>query len=136
FFRFQRTGGGDGVLVDGFLHRAHAAAPRTDRRAAVLFNACSTSSTSDGLDSWPKLTRNAAFASSGATRIAASTRLERTFPEDQAAPELIATPSRSMAMTAVSGFSPGSAKLDVFGRRFALAPNTMASAGRPASNRS
>src|SRR5262245_7282682 len=134
--RLQRARRGHRTLVDAFLHRAHATASLTARRAAILASTLSASSTSLSFDSWPKLTRSAPLAKSGATPIAASTRLERTLPDEHAAPELTATPSRSMAITAVSALSPGSAKLEVLGRRATLLPKTMASPGKPASKRS
>ena len=130
-----RARGIHGAFVDGVFHRTHAAAPCV-RRNAILVSALSASSTSESFDSCPKLTRKAAFAKSGATPIAPSTRLERTLPDEQAAPELTATPSRSMAITAVSAVIPASAKFEVFGKRGAVAPNTTASFGNADSKRS
>ena len=49
--------------------------------------------------------------------MASSTWLRATLPEEQAEPELTATPSRSSAISAVSAVMPGTAKQLVFGRR-------------------
>ena len=54
--------------------------------------------------------------------MAASTCEGWTLPEEQAAPEDTATPSRSKAMTAVSAFMPGTANSVVLGSRSASAP--------------
>ena len=45
-----------------------------------------------------------------------------TFPDEQAAPEETATPSRSKAITAVSAFTPADANRVVFGSRSARIP--------------
>jgi hypothetical protein len=49
--------------------------------------------------------------------MAASTWEGCTLPEEQAAPEETAMPSRSKAMTAVSAFMPATANNVVFGRQ-------------------
>ena len=61
-----------------------------------------------------------------------------TLPEEQAAPEETAMPSRSKAMTAVSAFMPSTANNVVFGRRPAASPKITACGEivlRPGSNR-
>ena len=58
--------------------------------------------------------------------MAASTWEGCTLPDEQAAPEDTATPSRSKAITAVSAFMPGSAKSVVFGSLSASAPKITA----------
>ena len=72
---------------------------------------------SDSVVVGPRLTRTAPRASAGATPMAASTCEGWTLPDEQAAPEDTATPSRSKAMTAVSAFMPGTANRVVLGRR-------------------
>ena len=62
-----------------------------------------------------------------AAPIAARTWLGPTLPDEQAAPALTMTPSRSSAMTWVSAAVPGIAIADVFGRRPITAPSTIAS---------
>ena len=52
--------------------------------------------------------------------MAASTCDGATLPEEQAAPDDTATPSRSKAITAVSAFMPGTANSVVFGSRAAV----------------
>ena len=73
--------------------------------------------------------------SRAATPIAASTWLGPTLPEEQAAPALTMTPSRSSAMTWVSAATPGIAIAEVFGRRGAAAPSTTASGATAAMPR-
>src|SRR3984893_7490268 len=81
------------------------------------FQAVKKRSTSDSVVVQPKLTRTAARAKGAATPIAASTWEVWTLPEEQAAPEETAVPSRSKAMTAVSAFRPGTANKVVLGSR-------------------
>ena len=72
----------------------------------------------------------------GASGLPVSADLENGYGP---APEDAATPSRSRAITAVSAFTPGTAKSVVLGSRDAPAPNTVACgeiALSPASNRS
>ena len=76
---------------------------------------------------------------SGATPMAARTCEGATFPDEQAAPEDTATPSRSKAMTAVSAFMPGTENSVVLGSRAASAPKMTAFGAMaliPASSRS
>ena len=79
-------------------------------------------STSDSVVVGPRLTRIAPRASAGATPMAASTCEGATLPDEQAAPEDTATPSRSKAITAVSAFMPGTANSVVLGSRSDLRP--------------
>src|SRR5258708_35981066 len=72
----------------------------------------------------PRLTRIVDPARSAPTPIAASTWLGPTLPEEQAAPALTMTPSRSSAMTWVSAGVPGHAVAGAFGKRCAGAPHT------------
>ena len=65
----------------------------------------------------PRLIRIVPAAISGGTPIAASTWLGPTLPEEQAAPALIMTPSRSSAITWVSADAPGIASAVVLGSR-------------------
>lgn len=74
----------------------------------------------------PRLTRTAAWVSAGETPMAASTWEGWTLPDEQAAPDETAIPSRSKAITAVSAFMPGSANKVVFGSRAALSPKITA----------
>ena len=75
----------------------------------------------------PRLTRTAPRASDAETPIAASTWEGVTLPEEQAAPEETAIPSRSKAMTAVSAFMPGTANSVVLGSRSAPDPKMITS---------
>ena len=72
----------------------------------------------------PRLTRIVDCANSGPSPIAASTWLGPTLPDEQAAPALTITPSRSSAMTWVSAGTPGIAIAEVLGRRSAPAAQT------------
>ena len=74
----------------------------------------------------PRLTRTAPRASAGETPMAARTWEGCTLPDEQAAPDDTATPSRSKAMMAVSAFTPASANSVVFGSRSAPAPKITA----------
>ena len=65
----------------------------------------------------PRLTRIVDDAISTGTPIAAKTWLGPTLPDEQAAPALTITPSRSSAMTWVSADIPGIAIAAVFGNR-------------------
>src|SRR6266481_4417473 len=105
----------------------------------TLIQASIKPSISDSVVLGPRLTRTAARASCGGTPMAESTWEGCTLPDEQAAPEEMATPSRSNAMTAVSAFIPGTANSVVLGSRSAAAPK-ITTAGeaalRPASSRS
>src|SRR3984893_6449273 len=68
----------------------------------TLIQARMSRSIADSLVTGPTLTRTAPGTSPGGTPLAASTWEGWTLPEEQAAPEDTATPSRSKAMTAVS----------------------------------
>jgi hypothetical protein len=70
----------------------------------------------------PKLARSAAADRPGSAPIAASTCEGATLPDEQVAPALMRTPSRSSAISAVSDARPGIAKLLVLQRRSAAAP--------------
>src|SRR5579864_3282934 len=67
----------------------------------------------------PRLTRTAPRVSAGETPIAARTWDGCTLPDEQAAPDETAMPSRSKAITAVSAFMPGAANSVVLGSRLA-----------------
>src|SRR5712671_5601179 len=87
----------------------------------------------------PRLTRTAPRARSAPAPMAARTCEGATFPDEQAAPEDTATPSRSKAITAVSAFMPGKARSVVFGRRSTFSANITivgVAERRPASSRS
>src|SRR5207237_10543485 len=73
----------------------------------TLIQASIKRSTSDSVVLQPRLRRMAPRASAGATPIVASTCDGWTLPDEHAAPEETATPSRSKAITAVSAFMPG-----------------------------
>src|SRR5260370_26988971 len=90
------------------------AAARVRTRAHSFERDAMAASTSSSVESQPKLTRRAHRAKSSDTPIAASTCDGRTLPDEQAAPELTITPSRSRAITAVSAATPGMAKFEVF----------------------
>src|SRR6185437_5581315 len=116
----------DRVFPERWPSAPHAAA-RALARANNLEKEAIAESASACVEFQPKLTRRAQRAMSSLTPMAASTCEGFTLPDEQAAPELIITPSRSSAMTAVSARMPGSAKLDVFARRGASWPKMMAS---------
>ena len=67
-------------------------------------------------------------ASAGAVPIAASTCDGATLPEEQAEPELTATPARSSAIISVAASTPGTANETVLGSRGAVSAKTTASA--------
>src|ERR1700677_4168409 len=93
-----------------------------DNAVASFLQAVRNISTSDFVVVQPRLTRTAPRVSDGETPMAARTWEGWTFPEEQAAPEDTANPSRSKAMTAVSAFMPSTVKRVVFGSRSAPAP--------------
>src|ERR1700728_893790 len=74
----------------------------------------------------PRLTRTAPRSSAGETPMAARTWEGWTLPDEQAAPEDTAIPSRSKAITAVSALNPSTAKRVVFGSRSAPEPKIAA----------
>ena len=80
-------------------------------------------STSFALEDQPKLILSIAVSSNP---IAASTCEGRTFPDEQAEPDEIATPSRSSAITAVWGSRPGDRKALVLARRSTPRPKNRA----------
>src|ERR1700735_1710792 len=84
-------------------------------------------STSSSVVVHPTLTRKAAWVKGGAKPIPSSTWEAWTFPDEQAAPEDTATPSRSSDIIAVSALTPGTANIVVFGSRGASAPKTIVS---------
>src|SRR6516165_4071800 len=105
--------------------RARSATPRRCRyRKLQARRKCAISAS---LELQPRLTRIVEAAISGSTCIAARTWLGPTLPDEQAAPALTITPSRSSATTWVSAAIPGSAIAEVFGKRGAAAPSTTAS---------
>src|SRR5208282_4300990 len=107
----------------------HAAPWRAARiRAMTLRKASAKRSTSASSDAQPKLSRIAPRARSGFTPIAASTCDGATLPDEQAEPELTATPARSSAITSVAASTPGTAKQRVLGKRGAASEKTTASA--------
>src|ERR1700724_492512 len=79
----------------------------------------------------PRLTRIVDPARSEPTPIAASTWLGPTLLEEQAAPALTMTPSRSSPMTWLSAGRPGSSRADVLGAR-APGPRRGTTAQNPA----
>src|SRR5262245_28034231 len=111
-----------GVPSPSLLLQAAMPSDLLSSAADTLIQACTKRSTSGSVVVGPVLTRTAARASCGGTPIAASTWDGCTLPEEQAAPEDTATPSRSKAMTAVSAFMPGTANRVVFGSRSTPAP--------------
>src|SRR5580658_10931168 len=74
----------------------------------------------------PRLTRTAPRSSAGETPMAARTWEGWTLPDEQAAPEDTAIPSRSKEITAVSALSPEAVNRVVFGRRSAPVPKITA----------
>src|SRR6266702_1038487 len=85
-----------------------AAMPRCplDNALASFVQALRNFSTSASVVLQPRLTRTAPRSSGAETPIAARTWDGCTLPEEQAAPEDTATPSRSKAITAVSALIP------------------------------
>src|SRR6266566_227226 len=100
----------------------------------TLIQASLKRSISDSVVLGPRLTRTAARASCAGTPMAESTCEGWTLPEEQAAPEETAIPSRSNAITAVSAFIPGTANRVVLGSRSAAAPK-MTTSGEAALRR-
>src|SRR5260370_37437395 len=88
----------------------------------TLIEASIKRSISDSVVLGPRLTRTAGCASCAGTPMAESTCEGWTLPDEQAAPEETAIPSRSNAITAVSAFIPGTAHRVVLGGRSAPAP--------------
>src|SRR5439155_16992277 len=80
-------------------HAARAGSARPRRRRQRAVHARRKWAISASSEFQPRLTRIAEEAISGSTRIAASTWLGPTLPEEQAAPVLTMTPSRSSATT-------------------------------------
>ena len=78
--------------------------------------------TSSSLVVGPNDTRSAQAASASLYPIAISTRLDFTFPLEQADPADTASPARSICITCVSPFQPGVIMHVVFGKRFAVFP--------------
>src|SRR5262245_6058422 len=111
-----------GVPSPSLLLQAAMPSDLLSSAADTLIQAWTKRSTSGSVVVGPRLTRTAARASCGGAPIAASTWDGWTLPEEQAAPEDTATPSRSKAMTAVSAFMPGTANRVVFGSRSTPAP--------------
>src|SRR5579862_6673047 len=70
----------------------------------------------------PRLTRTAPRRRAGETPMAARTWDGCTLPDEQAAPDDTATPSRSKEITAVSAFNPSTAKSVVLGSRSTASP--------------
>src|SRR5438874_5823434 len=109
--------------LNGEIHSVpaafQAAMPRCplDNALASFVQALRNFSTSASVVVQPRLTRTAPRRCVGETPIAARTCDGCTLPEEQAAPEDTATPSRSKAITAVSALIPASANSEVFGSR-------------------
>src|SRR5271169_5758384 len=97
-----------------------------DNAVASFLQASRNISTSALVVVQPRLTRMAPRVSAGETPMAASTWHGCTFPDEQAAPDDTATPSRSKAMTAVSAFMPSTENKVVFGTRVAAVPKITA----------
>jgi DDE family transposase len=93
-----------------------------DNAVASFLQALRNISTSTSVVAQPRLTRTAPRRREGETLIAARTWEGCTLPDEQAAPEETATPSRSKAITVVSAFMPGAANSVVLGNRAAVAP--------------
>jgi len=93
--------------------------------SARLIQAEKKESTSDSVESRPKLTRTAPRASAAGTPMAASTWDAATLPEEQAAPDDTAKPAKSRPITAVSALAPGTATSVVFGSRSVELPKMM-----------
>src|ERR1700683_1164284 len=74
----------------------------------------------------PRLTRTAPRSSVGETPMAARTWEGWTLPDEQAAPDDTAIPSRSKAMIAVSALMPSTANSVVLGSCSAAAPKILA----------
>src|SRR5215469_13445277 len=74
----------------------------------------------------PRLTRTAPRRSGAETPMAPSTWDGCTLPDEQAAPEETATPSRSKAMTAVSAFMPSTENKEVLGNLSTASPKIAA----------
>src|SRR5258707_5933146 len=88
----------------------------------TLIQASIKRSISDSVVLGPRLTRTAACASCAGTPMAESTCEGWTLPDEQAAPEETAIPSRSNAITAGSALLSGGAHKGVVGRRPGAAP--------------
>src|SRR5215813_6640637 len=91
-----------GPAAHGSDTRAHAARTLTSERRQRRYRAVHARrkwATSASVEFQPRLTRIVEQTRSGRTSIALSTWLGPTFPEEQAAPALTMTPSRSSAMT-------------------------------------
>ena len=79
-----------------------------DNAVASFLQAPRNISTSASVVAQPRLTRTAPRVSAGETPMAARTWEGCTLPDEQAAPDDTAIPSRSKAITAVSAFMPSS----------------------------
>src|SRR5271165_2492074 len=90
-------------------HRAALAQPARIRLTAAE-KASANVSMSFASDAHPRLTRTAPCARLGSTPIAARTWDGVTLPEEQADPELTATPARSRPIIKVAAATPGTAK--------------------------
>src|SRR5215468_12128278 len=112
---------------------AQAAIPRdfSSNAPETVIQAVRNRSISSCVVVGPRLTRTAARASGGDTPMALSTCEGCTLPDEQAAPDDTATPSRSNRITAVSAFRPGTVNRVVLGSRSAAAPKIVTS-GLPA----
>src|SRR5580692_5583328 len=93
-----------------------------DNAVASFLQAPRHLSTSDSVVAQPRLRRTAPLLSVGETPMAARTWEGWTLPDEQAAPDDTAMPSRSKEMTAVSAFMASAAKRVVFGSRSTCAP--------------
>src|SRR2546429_4040826 len=103
----------------------------------TLIQASIKRSISDSVVLGPRLTRTAARASCAGTPMAESTCEGWTLPEEQAAPEETAIPSRSNAITADLALPPRAAIKGGVGRALGPAPgmDNTGRAGLPAGPR-
>src|SRR6202044_2524347 len=108
-----------------------------DNAVASFLQAPRNLSISVSVVAQPRLRRTAPRVREGETPRAARTWEGWTLPDEQAAPDDTAMPSRSKEITAVSAFMPSAAKRVVLGSRSAAAPKIAApgvTALRPVSS--
>ena len=109
--------GGDRYLGCLFCHCCPHAAARGCARFRTRAHASATAFNSSAVVDQPKLTRMRIAPAPARRPSRVSTWLRRTLPDEQAAPALTATPSRSSAITAVSALMPGTATQMVLASR-------------------
>src|SRR5690606_7302174 len=110
----------------------HAA--RAANRTRAASHAAAKPSISSSVVRGPIETRMAEAAATSSSPIAASTRLGRTLPLEQADPAETAKPARSICITCVSPFQPGVTRQEVLGSRGPPRP-TIAVSGAASSTR-